>query len=343
MNVKDIRFTHDTAYLEYDDGTVLTQPLPMSLTQCEANISKIRYYAKQNALDEKGVESTEWPPIVYPFYQILLSEHRIPFVHVLLDAYYKTYADQITISEEQVYFQGKLFLKKDVDGRILRTYPSLIRDFHFYLMLLEDGCFEELIYSCRADIDGKDVIVRNNDFEYQISLYVNTKRSREYKKKKNEYRHKYGVEIQLPLNMRTARKCGDIYLYRPTDVELVKVAIRTFEAEAMKVNCPGKPIGAMEVDDHIQGYYFLRSPILSTTRDNKPYLRGKLKDKTGTMDFRVWDYYGDIGTSDQPDVVYIDGMVKEYQGDLQAQVHTILRSSENETKYIEMIKKYGVL
>lgn len=328
MNIKDIRFDYDTACLEYDDGTVHTQHLPISLQQCEANIANIQYYAKQNALDENGVESTQWPPVVYPFYQMLLAEHRIPFARVLLDAYYKAYSDQITISGEIVCFQGKMFLKKDVDGRILRTYPSLIRDFHFYLMLLEDGCFEELHYSCRADIDGKDIIVKNNDFEYQVSLYVNTKRSRDYKKKKNEYRHEYGKEIQLPLNMRTARKCGDIYLYGSNDVELVKVAIRVFEAEAMKVNCPGKPIGAMEADDHIQGYYFLKSPVLSMTRDNKPYLRGELKDKTGTMDFRAWDYHGDIGTADPPDVVYIDGVVKEYQGNLQTQVQTILRSTE---------------
>lgn len=194
-------------------------------------------------------------------------------------------------------------------------------------------------YSCRTDIDGKDIIVKNNDFEYQVSLYVNTKRSRDYKEKKNEYRHEYGKEIQLPLNMRTARKCGDIYLYGPNDVELVKVAIRAFEAEAMKVNCPGKPIGAMEVDDRIQGYYFLKSPMLSRTRDDKPYLRGELKDKTGTMDFRVWDYHGDIGTVDQPDVVYIDGMVKEYQGELQTQVYTILRSTEHNAPHLEKLRE----
>ena len=341
MNIKDIRFDYETAYLEYDDGTVHTQHLPMSLQQCEANIAKIRYYARQDALDEKGVESTEWPPVVYPFYQILLSEHRIPFVSVLLDAYYKTYADQITISGEQVCFQSKMFLKKDVDGRLMRTYPSLIRDFHFYLMLLDDGCFEELHYSCRADIDGKDIIVKNNDFEYQVSLYVNTRRSRDYKEKKNKYRHEYGKEIQLPLDLHTARKCGDVFLYDRKDVERIKIAIRTFEAEAMKVNCPGKPIGAMEVDDHIQGYYFLKSPMLSITRDNKPYLRGELKDKTGVMDFRAWDYCGEIGAGESPSVVYVVGRVKEYFGKLQMQLDTIVYAGDNPGPHIEKLKELG--
>lgn len=310
MNIKDIRFDYDIVYLEMYDGTVYTQKMPLSLQKCEDDIASIRYIAKQNALDEQGVESTQWPHIILPFYRTLLADRRVPSAQALLNEYYRTYADQITISGDKVYFQGKTFLRKDVDGRVLRTYPSLIRDFHFYLMLLEDGCFEELYYSCRADIEGKDIIVKNNDLEYQISLYVDTRRSREYKEKKNEYRHTYGKEIKIPLNLHAARRCGDVFLYSTGDVELIKNTIRKYEAEAIKVNCPGKPIGAMERGDHVQGYYFLQNPVLASTRKQSPYLRGELKDKSGTIDFRAWDYSGNIGPGDHSEVVYIDGTCK---------------------------------
>ena len=121
-----------------------------------------------------------------------------------------------------VEYSGKKFDMDALAGRILRTYPSLIRDFDFYLLLFESNKFEQVIYSCEKDIEGKDIIIKNHGNEYTVSLFVDTVRSNSFKKINNLFRHKdLGNEIKLPLNLKQARRCGDFMLYSKKDIEFV--------------------------------------------------------------------------------------------------------------------------
>lgn len=328
MDIKDIRLINGIAYLEKKDGTVFEKYLPISLRKCEEKIETIRYTPYRDALDEEGVEKTQFPPIIFPFYNTIFCKGWIPYVPTLLAAYYEMYSDEILVNGETVTFQGQTFRKRDVDGRILRTYPSLLRDFHFYLTLVKEDCFDEVCYSCQTDITGKDIVIRHNDYEYEISLFANTKRSRKFKGIKNQYRHTYGKEIQLSLNMNKAKKCGNIFVYGEEEVEIIKNEIRAYEAEAIKVNYPGKPIGAWELGDRIKGYYFLRTPELAKTSGGSTYLRGELLDKSGVVDLRVWDYDGNLGSNDNAKVVYVEGTVKEYREKLQIEACHILLSTD---------------
>lgn len=81
-------------------------------------------------------------------------------------------------------------------------------------MLVESKKIEQVIYSCMQDIQGKDIIIKDNGKEYVVSLFVDTSRSTFFKRLKNAFRHKYdGNEIKIPLKLDEARKCGDFMLY----------------------------------------------------------------------------------------------------------------------------------
>lgn len=143
-----------------------------------------------------------------------------------MNEYYSLNANELVISEEQVLYRNRTFKKLDLDARVLRTYPSLIRDYHFYLMLLKENCFDKVVYSCKNDIAGKDLIVQHKGKEYVVSLFVKTRRSNFFKGIKNAFRHKYDKnEIQVPLDLNAAEKCGDFFVYSARDVDVLKAII----------------------------------------------------------------------------------------------------------------------
>ena len=146
-----------------------------------------------------------------------------------MNEYYSLNANELVISGEQVLYRNRTFKKLDLDARILRTYPSLIRDYHFYLMLLKEKFFDKVVYSCKNDIAGKDLIVQHKGKEYVVSLFVKTRRSNFFKGIKNAFRHKYGAnEIQVPLDLNAAEKCGDFFVYDIKHVEIIKRTIIDF-------------------------------------------------------------------------------------------------------------------
>lgn len=223
MVIKDIKFMNGEGYL--------LKELPLSLSECEEQMKVIeydRFYdAYRNSRDEDGVEKTRFPSIIFAFYNIIFIQSKIPTPTEILDEYYRLNANVLTIKNGIVTYQNKCFKKVDLDARILRTYPSLVRDYHFYLMLVEERYFDKVIYSCKNDISGIDLLVQKQGKEYVVSLFIKTKRSKLFKEIKNTFRHRYGSnEIQLPLNLETAEKCGDFFVYSSCHVEEIKQKIK---------------------------------------------------------------------------------------------------------------------
>lgn len=222
MAIKDIKFMNGEGYLLKD--------LSFSLDQYEDQMSKIdydRFYDNyRSCRDETGVEKTQFPSIIFAFYNIIFTQSKVPSPADLLNEYYSLNTSELRIEGEQVIYQNKQYEKIDLDARILRTYPSLVRDHHFFLMLSGEGCFDRVIYSCKNDIAGKDIVIQHNGNEYILSLFVQTTRSTFFKRIKNALRHVYSSkEIQLPLDLGTANKCGDFFVYSKKDLEYVKTII----------------------------------------------------------------------------------------------------------------------
>lgn len=222
MAIKDIRFMNGEGYLLKD--------IMLSLTECEKQMRTIEYERYYDVLrthrDDAGVEKTQFPSFVYAFYNYVFSQWVIPTPIKFLNEYYSLNCDELFVNAGMVTYQDSTYEKLDLDARILRTYPSLIRDFHFYLMLIEARCFDKVIYSCQKDIEGKDLLIKHNGKEYVVSLFVQTKRASFFKKVKNAFRHQYGAnEIQIPLDLSTANKCGEFFIYSSEDVEKIRSII----------------------------------------------------------------------------------------------------------------------
>lgn len=326
MNIENIEFINHDAYKIYD-GKRDHKKIAITSKNCEYQISKIQYQPYQNSLDKSGVENTMFPGVIYVFYDLIFSTWSIPSPEELLDAYYGQYNDQITVAGDKVCFQSQVFEKKDVDGRLMRTYPSLLRDFHFYLLLAESGQFDEVRYSCKTDISGKDIIVVINNLEYEVSLFVKTRRSLAYKTQKNSYRHSYETEIQVPLDLGHSRKFGDINLYSYTYMRFLFRQIQKYDA---RQNWDGPELNSLSEGDHAVGWYILKSIYCKNTEARRPFLVAELSDKTGELNVVVWNYKGNIDEDDLGKRVHVFGTVKPYRDKLQIESAGILLASEQD-------------
>jgi hypothetical protein len=124
---------------------------------------------------------------------------------------------------EMVAIDGEEYKKVGVMARMLRTYPSLIRDFHFYSLLSESKKFESVRYSLAQDyFQGLDIEVVYRGKPFFISVFVETRRASTFKKKKYS-RHDYdGIpEISLGLAFSSLKKLGSIYVCQAEHVDQV--------------------------------------------------------------------------------------------------------------------------
>lgn len=86
-----------------------------------------------------------------------------------------------------------------------------------------------------------------------------------------------------------------------------------------------KMIADMVVGDKVEGFYALKDAALKTSVAGKPFFSGVIADRTGSMDVKVWDYSGPVGSepSHVGQVVKVRGEVTEFKGSLQMNVARI--------------------
>lgn len=222
MDILDIAFSNDQVYMLRD--------FRLTVEECQNQISKISYETfydhYRNFCDEKHVENTNLPYAVFPFYAFVFKHNAIPHPSEFLDEYFILYDESFdVIDKEKIKYNGLVLDKRAVIARVLRAYPSIIRDFHFYIMLSNEKCFDRVKYSCVSDIEGIDLIVAHDNRKYHLALYLGTRRAKAFKIIKNFFRHKKVREIEMPLAIDKAYRCGDIYLYTKDNMEIIKQKI----------------------------------------------------------------------------------------------------------------------
>ena len=218
MSKTEIRFRNDQTYF--------LKPHGMTSEIFENQIKTFRYaqiYEKYKRIkDENGVEKGKFPAVNIVFYKSIFDRCQVVSPENFFKEYLDFYKDQFAVSGSQIKYNQSVFDYDAFEGRILRTYPSLIRDFDFYLLLCESHKFEQVIYSCSEDINGKDIIIKHEGKERIVSLFTDTNRSNFYKNIKNRFRHEYSDnEIQMPIDLNKARKCGDFMLYSKKDINII--------------------------------------------------------------------------------------------------------------------------
>ena len=85
-----------------------------------------------------------------------------------------------------------------------------------------------------------------------------------------------------------------------------------------------KQISAMVPGDKVEGFYILKEAYQKISSNGKPFLSAVIADKTGTMDVKVWDYAGPVGTQeDVGKIIKIRGDVSEFKGNPQLSLSNI--------------------
>lgn len=176
-------------------------------------------------------ENSKFPPFNLVFYRYIINNNCLPdaeqFIDECLSAYF-TGDDLVYKIKINGYDTATAHDLLSLKGRIGRTYPSLIRDFHFYLLCSESGKFQKVEFSLRSDFfDGYDLKVTQHDQLFYVSLHVATLRGDYFKQRKYE-RHAYAAanEIVLRLDLNKMEKINDIFV---TGEETLSLLINEIE------------------------------------------------------------------------------------------------------------------
>lgn len=108
-------------------------------------------------------------------------------------------------------------------ARLLRAYPSLAREIHFFQLVRESNVFNDVSYCSYDDVEGGiDFKVTLGGKEYSILCFVQTQRSLWFRKKK-DFRHKNPImnAIEMPLDLSKGKKIGNWIVYDKAQVELL--------------------------------------------------------------------------------------------------------------------------
>ena len=197
-----------------------------SVVALESQIAKLPYGgAAQNK--NPDVENSRLPPFIQVFYYLFFQQYAVPSQ----DAFWQTYCNWTEQADDrEVYFrhQSNTFAAQDVKNRLLRSYPSLIRDLHFYFVCLESCLFEEVVYSLKTDFErGIDLSITYKGNHFAVSIFTDTRRGRAFKQKKDK-RHDYSgvTEIILDVNLNDLNKKGNFFLMGYSHVQRLLVAMQ---------------------------------------------------------------------------------------------------------------------
>lgn len=155
-------------------------------------------------------EEIHFPPFVSAFYNFIYKNKKVPTQQEFFDFYLAVNHD---------HFAAANYSNEIINGlraRVFRTYPSLVRDFHFNKVLTEKLLGYKIVYNSKLDIehDIDTLLVRDGEY-WAACLYTQTTRAniaRDWK----VYRHKRFSNVQyieFPVKLDDQNKLGDFFLY----------------------------------------------------------------------------------------------------------------------------------
>ena len=173
---------------------VMDFSLNLTASEVQSQVDNIKFSPAGWHDDEMLAASNAYalPPMVMPFYQLIVLMGKIPSYEAVVSFYGKC------MNNPGFFEDGK---KREVPEeiykrRIHRAYPSLVRDFHFMLLLNEVGL--DARYSMSSDLRGADVLVHFEDYTFNVAIFRDTESARKYRKKKMEKIKGETIEVVSP-------------------------------------------------------------------------------------------------------------------------------------------------
>ncbi|SDQ27478.1 hypothetical protein [Flagellimonas zhangzhouensis] len=223
MDITDIRFFEREAYL--------LKPSLLDSKKIEENLKGIKYSGQGRTVD-KEVENSNIPYFATTFFHFVFTYDRIPNETELMQHY--IVLNQISEDGQFLQFKAKPLSKNGVENRLLRSYPSLVRDFHFFKLCTESKNFDAVKYSLKVDIeDGVDLMIQQNEKIFCVSIFTQTPRAKKYKDRKNRVRHDYKncfkqIEFSVDLSSKNIVKVSNFLLLSQTHVALLAKQITSY-------------------------------------------------------------------------------------------------------------------
>lgn len=207
-------------YRFVNNEVIEVKKISLSSRKIESIVTEIPYHGNK-LIKDMIVENSRLPSIAKVFYH-MVYQNQFPTPEQLFIAYFQCYFEKENEQYCHLLQQSQSLSIDGIKARVFRAYPSLLRDFHFYLKCNESQQFESVLYSLDNDTkNGIDISIQYGGIIYYISLMVNTKRSMDFKSKKYQ-RHLYDLEkeILIPIDPFDRRfYIGDYALYHDQHID----------------------------------------------------------------------------------------------------------------------------
>ncbi|MCA0232060.1 MAG: hypothetical protein LCH91_16435 [Bacteroidetes bacterium] len=144
-------------------------------------------YSGENLLRDAEVEKAKLPPFALAFYKFLFFKGQIPTEQELWTQYLIAHFGVLDETRIQFFRKGtwRVYKADAVKARLFRSFPSLIRDFHFFVLCQESGRFQEVKYSLRDDyFNGVDLTLTYQNKTFRVAVMLNSERARQFKEQK---------------------------------------------------------------------------------------------------------------------------------------------------------------
>lgn len=194
----DIILTPNEISYKTEKG-VLSKKIDLSIKDIRNQLNNIGFrnpynHATYNEYYSREIERYNIPYMNFIYYYLFYRLLRIPTLEEFTDTYLQIYCDRITdeIYTIKPFFDNSnfSFTKKQLLGRVFRSYNSFHREVEFLFQMKEyDGI--DISYSFQDDLSGIDFTVKYNDKTFGIASYIDSYNSNKWKNVKNERRHNY--------------------------------------------------------------------------------------------------------------------------------------------------------
>lgn len=210
-----------------------TKEIDLSSSKIEFTIKNYDYSGEGKERDRE-VENLKMPSMALCFYSYVFKKGVIPTEEEFINFYLSHHAF-IPVDSNNIIVSYNGITKKvsrsGIEARLLRTYPSIIRDIHFYYLLSESKLFDGVYYSFENDYYNMiDIKVLYKEKWFNIGLLYDSYNSEQYREKKQK-RHSTKEEVlYIKLSRDKCKRCGKFYLYTEEHVkELYNTIVREEE------------------------------------------------------------------------------------------------------------------
>lgn len=185
-------------------------------------------YAGNGLIRDNNVEYMSGLPRLADMFYKCVVERRFPtaeaFFENVLNSHFIVSERRKTVCLKG---QSREYSYEALRGRVFRMYPSLLRDFLFFILCSQSGEFDEVEYSLQIDWDyGYDLLITYQGQRFGIALFTNTQRGHEFRSCKGDRRAERlqdVIELSLAINPLSKEKQVGVYaLYDETDIKTLK-------------------------------------------------------------------------------------------------------------------------